>query len=123
MKGNLMTDYVVMFPADNEAQWEAGTEADHQATFDIDAEFGRLLKDRGGAITGGAGLTHSRKARTLKRRADATVMVTEGPFAESVEQISGFFIVSCDDYEALVEAAQILTRAHPVVEIRPTEEF
>lgn len=118
-----MTDYVVMFPADNEAQWEAGTEADHQATFDIDAEFGGLLKDRGGAITGGAGLTHSRQARTLKRRADSTVMVTEGPFAESVEQISGFFIVSCHDYDALVEAAQILTRAHPVVEIRPIEEF
>ncbi len=118
-----MTEYVVMFPADNEADWEAGTEADHQATFEVDAEFGRLLKGRGGAITGGAGLTHSRQARTLKRGRDSTVLVTDGPFAESVEQISGFFIVSCDDYDALVEAAKVLSRAHPVVEIRPVEEF
>ena len=118
-----MTEYVVMFPADNESEWEAATEADHQATFDIDAEFGRLLKCRGGAITGGAGLTHTRKARTLRRGPDSTVLVTDGPFAESVEQISGFFIVNCDGYDALVEAAQVLTQAHPVVEIRPIEEF
>ena len=51
------------------------------------------------------------------------MLVTEGPFAESVEQLSGFFIVTCDEYDALVEAAQVLTRAHPVVEIRPVEEF
>jgi hypothetical protein len=63
----VVTDYVVMFPADNEAVWEAGTEADHQATFDTDQEFARLLKARGGAVTGGAGLTHSSKARTIKR--------------------------------------------------------
>lgn len=116
-----MTDYVIMFPSDDEAEWEAGTEADHQVTFDIDAEFGRLLENRGGAISGGAALTHSREARTLRRRADSSVMVTEGPFAESAEQISGFFLVRCDDYDALVEAAQVLLRAHPVVEIRPVE--
>ena len=50
-------------------------------------------------------------------------MVTQGPYAETVEQLSGFFMVTCDDYDALVEAAQVLVRAHPVVEIRPVQEF
>ena len=118
-----MTDYVVMFPADHEGEWGAGTEADHQATFDTDYEFGQLLEARGGAVTGGAGLTHSSKARTIKRGPNSNVLVTEGPFAESVEQLSGFFIVTCDDYDSLVEAARVLTRAHPVVEIRPVKEF
>jgi len=118
-----MTDYVVMFPADNEAEREAATEADHQATFDTDYEFGQLLEARGGAVTGGAGLTHTRQARTIRRGPKSDVLVTEGPFTESVEQLSGFFVVTCDDYEALVEAAQVLTRAHPVVEIRPVKEF
>jgi hypothetical protein len=118
-----VTDYVVMFPADNEADWEAGTEADHQATFDTDQEFAQLLKARGGAVIGGAGLAHSSKARTIKRAPQSNALVTEGPFAETVEQLSGFFVVTCDDYDALVEAAQVLTRAHPVVEIRPVEEF
>jgi len=118
-----MTDYVVMFPADNEADWETRTEVDRQATFNTDYEFGQLLQARGGAVTGGAGLTHSSKARTIKRGPNSNVLVTDGPFAESVEQLSGFFTVSCDDYDALVEAARVLTRAHPVVEIRPVAEF
>lgn len=117
-----MGDYVIMFPADNEAEWEGGTQADHQATFDTDFEFAQLLKARGGAVTGGAGLAHSSRARTIKRGPKSDVLVTEGPFAETVEQISGFFMVTCDDYDVLVEAAQVLTRAHPVVEIRPIEE-
>ncbi len=118
-----MTEYVVMFPADHEAEWEARTEADRQATFDTDFEFGRLLKARGGAVIGGAGLTESSQARTIRRGPNSNALVTDGPFAESTEQLSGFFIVSCDDYDALVEAAQILVRAHPVVEIRPVKEF
>lgn len=116
-----MTDYVVMFPADNEAEWEAGSESDHQATFDTDHEFAQLLKARGGAVTGGAGLAHSSKARTIKRGPKSNSLITDGPFAETVEQISGFYIVTCDDFDGLVEAAQVLTRAHPVVEIRPVE--
>jgi hypothetical protein len=112
-----------MFPADSEANWENRTDAERQATFDTDYEFGQLLEARGGAVTGGAGLTHSSRARTIKRGPNSNALVTDGPFAESVEQLSGFFIVTCDDYDALVEAAQVLTRAHPVVEIRPVAEF
>jgi hypothetical protein len=118
-----VTDYVVMFPADNEVERQVATDADRQATFEIDFEFGRLLAQRGGAVTGGAGLTDSSQARTITRGPHASVLVTDGPFAESAEQLSGFFIVTCDEYDALVEAAQILTRAHPVVEIRPIKEF
>jgi hypothetical protein len=117
-----VSSYVVMFPADNEPEWEAGTDADHQATYDTDYEFGQLLKARGGAVTGGAGLSHSGRARTLRRGPTADALVTEGPFAESVEQLSGFYLVSCEDYDALVDAARVLLRAHPVVEIRPVEE-
>lgn len=118
-----MPEYVVMFPADNEAEREAFTEADRQAVFDTDYEFGQLLAARGGAVTGGAGLTPSSQTRTLKRGTAPRPTVTEGPYAESVEQLSGFFIVTCDDYDALAEAAEVLTRAHPVVEIRPVAVF
>jgi hypothetical protein len=118
-----MSRYVVMFPADNEAEWEAGSEADHQAVYDNDMEFVKLLEARGGSVTGGASLTHSSQARTIKRGPHANVLVTEGPFTESAEQVSGFYIVTSDEYDALVEAAQVLTRSHPVVEIRPVEDF
>jgi len=118
-----MTEYVVMFPADNEEERASRTPAERQAVFATDAEFGRLLEARGGAVTGGAGLTLSGQARTLTRGPRSEVLVTEGPYAESAEQLSGFFVVSCDEYDALVEAARVLTWAHPVVEIRPVQEF
>ena len=118
-----MPEYIVMFPADDETSWETRTDAERQETFDIDYEFGRLLASRGGAVTGGAGLTHSGQARTIRRGPDSRPLVTEGPYAETVEQLSGFFVVTCDAYEALVAAAQVLVRAHPVVEIRPVQDF
>jgi hypothetical protein len=116
-------EYIVMFPADDEAEMDARTDVDRQATFDTDYEFGQLLAARGGTVTGGAGLTRSKHARTIRRGPGSRPLVTEGPFAETVEQLSGFFIVTCDDYDALVEAAEVLVRAHPVVEIRPVKEF
>ncbi|SED25896.1 Uncharacterized conserved protein [Nocardioides exalbidus] len=115
-----MSDYVVLFPADDEAAWAAGTDADHQRTHDTDAEFAARLKAIGGAITGGAGLAPSSTARTL-RRTESGAMVTDGPYAETVEQVSGFYLVTCDSYDDLVGAAQVLTQAHPVVEIRPVD--
>jgi hypothetical protein len=118
-----MARYVVMFPADNEEERESATQEQRQATFDTDFEFGQLLEARGGAVTGGAGLTSSREARTIRRGPRANALVTDGPYAEAAEQLSGFFVVTCDDYDALVEAAEVLVRAHPVVEIRPIKEF
>jgi len=118
-----MQRYAVMFPADDEEEWAACTEAEHQATFDTDAEFARLLAASGGAVVGGAALTHSSRARTLRRRQGAPPLVVEGPFAETTEQLSGFFLVTCADADALVDAAQVLLRAHPVVEIRPVEDY
>ena len=118
-----MPEYIVMFPADDETEMDARTETERQTTFDTDFEFGQLLAAHGGAVTGGAGLTRSKHARTLRRATGPRALVTEGPFRESVEQLSGFFVVSCESYDDLVEAAEVLVRAHPVVEIRPVAEF
>ena len=48
-----MIEYVVMCPADNEAERVSRTGPERQATFDVDFEFGQLLAARGGAVTGG----------------------------------------------------------------------
>ncbi|HEY3529409.1 MAG TPA: YciI family protein [Nocardioides sp.] len=117
-----MARYVVMFPADNEAEWEAGTDADHQQVYDTDEEFGRLLEKRGGVITGGRELASTSRAHTIRRGPNGTALVTDGPYAESAEQLSGFYLITCDDEEGLLEAAQVLVRAHPAVEIRAVEE-
>jgi hypothetical protein len=49
--------------------------------------------------------------------------VTDGPFPGSPQQLFGFSVVTCHDDGALVEAAEVLLRADPVVEARPAMEF
>ena len=110
-----MNKYVVMIHDTDEDAWEAMSEEEHQVVYDCDREFVRLLEERGGAVTGGAELTHSREAR-VRRRDQA---VTEGPFAETTEVLSGFYLVDAPTTEALLEATAVLGRVHDVVEVRP----
>lgn len=52
-------------------------------------------------------------------------MVTDGPFAESKEELLGFYVVDFPNTEAVVAAARDLKRANPsaVYEIRPISLF
>jgi hypothetical protein len=112
-----MTEYIVLLP-DDEAAWEAGSDEDHAAVHATDEEFGRLLAERGHKITGGRELGPTSLTRVV-RRGRKGIVVTEGPYTESVEQLSGFYLVESDDLDDLVEVAKVLTRSHAAVEIRP----
>jgi len=116
-----MTDYMILFPADREDQWDGKTAEERQAVYETDDEFGRLLEQRGGRVTGGAELSTWKRAHAIRRGPHGTALVTDGPYAESAEQLSGFYLVTIDDEQALLEAAQVLVTAHPAVEIRPIE--
>ena len=48
------------------------------------------------------------------------VMVTDGPFAETKEQIAGLFIVECKDLDEAIEVATAVPAAwYGTVEVRP----
>jgi hypothetical protein len=66
-----------------------------------------------------ARLDPTRRAVTL--RGKGAGMVTDGPFAETKEQLLGFFVVDFPTIEAAVAAARDLRRVNPtaVYEIRP----
>ena len=55
--------------------------------------FARALEARGHTVTGGSELAHSREATVLRTDAEGNHTVTEGPYAETVEQLTGFYIV------------------------------
>src|SRR5882757_5532481 len=61
----------------------------------------------------------TKKARTL--RGPGAGMVIDGPFAETKEQLLGFYVLDCATEQAVIEAARDLRRANPsaVYEIRP----
>ncbi len=76
-----------------------------------------LKKDRQLGPAARLGATHM--ARTLRGPGDGTVL--DGPFAETKEQLLGFYIVDCACDDAAVDAARKLRSVNPsaVYEIRP----
>jgi hypothetical protein len=72
---------------------------------------GVLLSSNGLATTGNATTVRVREGKTL---------TTDGPFAETHEQLGGFFLVECPDlHEAVRWAARIPHAAYGSVEVRP----
>lgn len=50
--------------------------------------------------------------------------VSDGPFAETKEQLGGFYLLKCENLdEALAFAAKIPTAEHGCVEVRPVRVF
>ncbi|WP_122818708.1 YciI family protein [Nocardioides pantholopis] len=112
------TTYAVLLPGD-EGAWERATAEQRAATYARHGEFSRLLAERGHQVVGGAELAHSRTARTVRSGADGP-LVTDGPYAESVEQLSGFYLVRSDDPEDLLEICTLLADGDGGVEVRAT---
>jgi hypothetical protein len=64
-------------------------------------------------------------ARTLKKNATSPLVV-DGPFAETKEQLLGFYVVDCADIDEAVEIAQDLARVNPApgsYEVRPVNLY
>ena len=112
-----MTTYVVLLPGDEDS-WESASEEHRSAMYAKHGEFARLLAERGHTVTGGAELTHSRDARVVRRSESGSASVTEGPYAETVEQLTGFYVVDTDDLDDLLEVAAVLADAEGAVEVR-----
>jgi len=81
----------------------------------------RLVREK--CLGPAARLGPTRRAVTL--RGKGTGMIIDGPFAETKEQLLGFYIVDCPTLEAAIAAARDLRRANPtaVYEIRPISLF
>jgi len=60
-------------------------------------------------------------AATTVRKNQEPALVIDGPFAETKEQLLGFYVIDCAELEEAVEAARELARANPggAYEIRP----
>jgi len=70
----------------------------------------------------GKELDEATTAKTVRVR-DGNVLVTDGPFAETKEQIGGIFEINLPDLDlALALAAKIPTAEHGTIEVRPIVE-
>jgi len=72
-----------------------------------------------GALRAGDALEPVAMATTVRVRG-GDVVVTDGPFAETKEQLGGYYLVECADLDAAIEiAAQIPGASYVSIEIRP----
>jgi len=112
-----MREYVVLLPGD-EAVWAAATEDQRQATYAKHHEFAKLLEERGHRVSGGAELAPSTAARVLRTDADGNQTITEGPYSEAVEQLTGFYVIETSNPEDLLEVCKVLGEREGVIEVR-----
>jgi hypothetical protein len=89
------------------------------------AEYGRFGEEaqRRGVLRGGQRLRPTSSATTVRVR-DGKTLTTDGPFAETREQLGGFYLLDCKDLdEALEFAAKIPSARSGSVEVRPVWEM
>ncbi|KNX38315.1 YciI family protein [Luteipulveratus halotolerans] len=106
--------YVVLIACDP-GDWERADEATRQEYFDAHHAFERYVDERG-RRTSSAALCDADLATTVRRDGDADV-VTDGPFVELTEQLSGYYDVELPDLDTAIAAARLLPRAY-TLEIR-----
>jgi hypothetical protein len=92
-------------------KWEAASEQEQQAFFDGLAAFTAAVRERGEVLFGEA-LDRPERATTVRDGG-----TTDGPYAETVEQVGGFYVVDLPSQELAVETARLLPV--PSVEVRP----
>jgi hypothetical protein len=77
---------------------------------------------RAGAWVFGAGLRPASSA-TVLRALDREVSMTDGPYAETKEQMGGFWVIEAPDFDAALDwAAKATVACGLPVELRPTED-
>jgi hypothetical protein len=85
-------------------------------------KFGEEMTERG-VLQGGERLRPTSDATTVQVR-DGEVITSDGPFAETKEQIGGFYLVDCKDLDEAIEiAAKIPGARVGSIEVRPIWEM
>lgn len=86
---------------------------------DVVGQHIALIKDLGPQHVGGAGLKSSTTATTVKVNGSGRT-IHDGPFAETKEQLGGFYLVDVPDLDSAIEIARKIPMAgQGSVEIRP----
>ena len=101
-----------------EDAWAALSEEERN---DLHAEYDAFTQElqSAGAMVGGERLEAVQAATTVRVRGGET-LTTDGPFAETKEQLGGFYLIDVESLdEALEWAAKIPSARHGAIEVRP----
>lgn len=106
----------------DEAAVQNRSKAELEAVYAEFIDFTQDIK-KAGRLLGVNRLQPARTAATVRVR-DGNVMATDGPFAETKEQLGGYFLIEARDLnEAIQTAARIPSASFGSVEVRPVWEM
>jgi hypothetical protein len=113
-------NYMLLIYHDEQA-WGQRTEADRQQIYGEYRELIQELKSNGQYLAGGK-LQPTTTATGVRQR-DGKQIVTDGPFAETREQLAGYFLIDAKDLdEATSIAGRIPSARTGTIEVRPIVE-
>ena len=106
----------------SEADSASMTRQERAALMQGHAAFAQEALARG-ILTGGAPLQPTSTATTVRVR-DGKMLITDGPFAETKEQLAGTYVLNCKDLDEAIEmAARVPDALYGSIEIRPVMEL
>jgi hypothetical protein len=77
-----------------------------------------------GAFLGGEGLQPTSTATTVEVQPEGgEPIVTDGPFAETKEQLGGFYLLDCSDLDEALEWARKIPMPGGKIEVRPVMDY
>jgi hypothetical protein len=106
----------------NEQALAQMSEAEGAEQYQAYDTFTKDIVDRG-LFQSGEALQPTSTATTVRVRNDET-LTTDGPFAETKEQLGGYYLVDCKDLDEAIEtAARIPGARNGSIEVRPVMDF
>ena len=109
--------YLLMIYA-NEAGWSSMTPAQQQQGMAAYMAYTEALKKAG--ILAGSNRLQPVSAATTVRVANGKTQVLNGPYADSKEQLGGYYLIDVADLDAAISwAARCPGASHGSVEVRP----
>jgi hypothetical protein len=114
--------YVLLIHGDEAAMGSIDNEEARAAMYQDFEKYTNGLVERG-LMRGGEELQPTSTATTVRMK-DGAVLTTDGPFAETKEQLGGFYLIECENLDqAIEEASQIPSVKYGgAVEVRPVLE-
>ena len=106
----------------DESRRESASEEDLQA---VSQAYGAVTQEMNekGVFVAGDGLYPTQTATTVRVR-EGDREVTDGPFAETKEQLGGFYVLDVKDLDEAIEWAAKIPGAHSgCVEVRPVIQY
>lgn len=107
----------------DESGWDDVTPDEMKAAMQPWTDFDRELTDAD-ALIAGEGLQPSSAATTVKVGEGSDRVVTDGPFAETKEQLGGFYLLECENLDQALEwAKKVPLQPGGSIEVRPVMDY